>query len=323
LWGTLNWLRPDLYTSYWRWVAQYWQIESTRFSAYNLGPFLPGGEDRLANDLRAIMLRRTKAEVLPELPPKQYGGTYLIPGDDQSPHGVWLDMTPAMAKHYAKFEAEGTVKLPGGWVIANGTLAERTRKLQLASSSGDMDGEEYVPALPSPHFDWLVEKLEELEEDDERRFVVSSHSTSLLVLYSEALEKLGILNFLLTGRTPAGQRQRMAASFQSDEPGARVFLINAKAGGVAITLDKADELIMLDESTIPDDDEQMEDRIHRTSRMHQVIIWKLRALGTIQEEVAWIASAAEDVQKYILDGSRGVEYARQVYQEKSANREEL
>lgn len=313
LWGTLNWLRPDVYTSYWSWVAQYWEIFSTRFSAYNLGPFQIGGEDRLAADLRAIMLRRTKAEVLPELPPKQYAGTYLIPGDDESPHGVWLELPPTMRTRYELFVKDGTVELPGGWVIANGTLAERTRCLQLSQSSGDMDGERYVPALPSPFFDWLVEFLDETLDDGDARVIVSSYSTELLELFTRELEALGIPVHLLTGKTSGTARKSMADDFQSESPSKRVFLLNSKAGGVAITLDAADYLVMLDESTIPDDDEQVEDRAHRTSRMHQLIIYKLRALDTMQEEVAWLASAREDVQKYILDGARGVEYARSVY----------
>jgi SNF2 family DNA or RNA helicase len=317
LWGTLNWLRPDVYTSYWKWVAQYWEIYSTKFSAYNLGDFQPGGEDRLAEDLKPIMLRRTKQEVLPELPPKQYAGTYLLPDDEESPHGVWLSLTPEQEKRYRKFEDEGTVKLPGGWLIANGTLAERTRKLQLAGSLGSLRGEDYKHALPSPKFDWIVEKLDELLDDDnDARVIISSYSTDLLNLYAAELRRLGFPVFLLTGETKGTDRAKMQVDFQSENPSARVFLLNAKAGGVALTLDMADYLIMVDESTVPDDDEQVEDRAHRTSRLHQLVIYKLRMLNTLEEEVAWIAAARESTQKYILDGARGVSYARNVYRQR-------
>jgi Zierdtviridae DNA helicase len=332
LWGTLNWLRPDVYTSYWKWVAQYWEIFATKFSGYNLGEFQIGGEDRLADDLKPIMLRRTKKEVLPELPDKLYAGTYLIPGDNESPHGVWLELTEPQRKRYAKFVAEGTVKLPGGWVIANGVLAERTRQLQLAASMGDMDGEQYVPAMPSPKFEWLVEFLDECGlvdreqrkvsyskaqrpavPDDDRRVIVASYSTALLNLYAAELAKLDVPVHLLTGETRERDRAAMQIDFQSEHPCKRVFLLNSKAGGVALTLDMADDLVMLDESTIPDEDEQVEDRAHRTSRMHQLTIHKLRMLETIEEEVAWIAASRADVQRYIMDGARGIEYARNVY----------
>lgn len=326
LWGTLNWLRPDVYTSYWTWVAQYWDIFPTKFSAYNLGEFSPGGEDRLAADLAGIMLRRTKTEVLTELPPKLYAGTYLIPDDEQSPHGVWLELTEVQRKRLAKFVAEGTVRLPGGkletdeqWIIANGVLAERTRQLQLAGSEGAIVNETYAHKLPSPKFDWLLDKLEELGLDDpehtDARVIVSSHSSDLLRLFSTQLAKRGFANHLLTGDTPSKARSTMAADFQSDHPCKRIFLLNAKAGGVSLTLDMADDLVMLDESTIPDEDEQVEDRAHRTSRMHQLTIYRLRMLDTIEEEVSWVAAAREDVQRYIMDGSRGCEYARKLYAE--------
>lgn len=337
LFGTLNWLRPDLYTSYWRWVEQYWQLYSTRYSSFNIGDFLPGGEDRLAADLRPIMLRRTKAEVLSQLPPKLYAGTFLIPDDEESPVGVWLEMSAVQAKRYQTFTDEGTVKLPGGWLIADGALAERTRRLQIAASEGSMVGERYRHKLPSPKFDWLVEFLHELglageqtkramlyvqqrrgeplasDEGNDARCIVTSYSTDLLNVFARELRALGIPCHLLTGDTPTAERKRMADDFQSAEPTKRVFLLNSKAGGVAITLDMADYLVMLDESTVPDDDEQVEDRAHRTSRIHQLTIYKLRMLGTVEEEVAWISAARENVQKYILDGTRGVDYAKSVY----------
>lgn len=318
LWGTLNWLRPDIYTSYWRWVAQYWDIGSNRFSRYVLGDFLPGGEDRLAADLAPIMLRRTKAEVLPELPPKQYAGTYLIPGDAESPHGIWLTMTPAQRERYERFVKDGTVELPGGWLIANGALAERTRRLQLCASTGSLVAGNYRHALPSPKFDWLVEFLDTLgingtDDESTERVIVSSYSTDLLNTFVDGLAALGIRTWCLTGETSGPDRARMQVDFQSENPSARVFLLNAKAGGTALTLDMADYLVMLDESTIPDDDEQVEDRAHRTSRLHQLTVYKLRILDTIEHEVAWVAAARESVQRYILDGARGVDYARSLY----------
>jgi SNF2 family DNA or RNA helicase len=94
-----------------------------------------------------------------------------------------------------------------------------------------------------------------------------------------------------------------------------VFFLNTAAGGVAVTLDMADHLVLLDETTVPDDQEQVEDRIHRASRMHNVTIYYLRTRGTIEEEVAYIAAARQNVQKYLLDGARGVEYAKQVFME--------
>lgn len=322
LWGTLNWLEPKTYTSYWAWVGRYFELLSNRYSSYVLGDFLPGGEQRLADDMRSISLRRTKGEVLPELPPKQYAGTYLIPGDENSPHAVWLEMDPKQVKLYQQLVAEGAVQFDdGNELIADGILAQRTREKQLAGSCGKMVGGKFTPTLPSPKFDWLVAKLDELgilpdkdgKTEGDAKIVVASQFTSLLNTFAAELTKLGVRLHLLTGETSEKSRQAMVKDFQTDQTCIRLFMLNTKAGGVAVTLDAADDLVLLDETYDPDDQEQVEDRTHRTSRMHNVTIHNLRMLDTIEEEIAWVTAARGDVMKYLLDGSRGVETARALY----------
>lgn len=320
LWGTLNWLRPDKYTSYWKWVERYFTVSGNRYSNFVVdGTFKRGGEERLALDIRSEILRRTKQEVLPELPPKQYAGTYLIPGDDNSPHGVWVGMDPKQERQYQQLLREGAVIFDDGdELIANGVLAQGTRQKQIAGACMTKKG---VPLLPSPKFDWLVEKLTELgimDGEGDGKIVVASHFTQLLNLFAEELTKLGVSLHLLTGETPERKRVAMVQDFQSDQLGTRVFLLNTQAGGVAVTLDAADDLVLLDETYIPDDQEQVEDRIHRTSRMHSVTIHYLRTLDTIEEEIGWITAARENVQKYLLDGVRGVDVARKIYEAKAA-----
>lgn len=320
LWGTLNWLRPDLYTSYWNWVARYFKLTSNGYSDRIVtGEFRPGGEDALANDIRSITLRRTKGEVLSELPAKQYAGTYLISGDPNSPFGVWLEPNEKQQRQLAQLDKEAAIVFDdGGELLANGILAIDTRRKQLASASMVKGGK---PELPSPKYDWLMAKLDELgilDGEGDSKIVVSSQFTALLNLFAERLQRDGVALHLLTGETSESKRVTAVQHFQSEQTETRVFLLNTTAGGVAVTLDAADYLVLLDETFVPDDQEQVEDRIHRTSRLHNVTIFYLRTLGTIQEEIAWVTAAREDVQKYVLDGSRGVEYARSIYEAKAA-----
>ena len=316
LWGTLNWLRPDVYTSYWKWVQTYFQLSSNGYSNYLLDGFQSDGEARLARDMRTIVLRRTKAEVLPELPPKTYAGSWLVPamGEGRNPLlGVWLEPSPKQKKQIAEFAKEGVVldeDSPEVELIANGVLAQYTRARQLAGAVHTINGNTLVPTLDSPKYEWLKDFIEEL---DGQRVVVASQYTSIIDAFAAGLRAEGVATHVLTGKTSDKARTAMIQNFQSDEPTATVFFINTAAGGVAVTLDMADHLVLLDETTIPDDQEQVEDRVHRASRMHNVTIYYLRTLGTIEEEVAYIAAARQDVQKYLLDGARGVEHAKQVY----------
>lgn len=314
LWGTLNWLRPDVYTSYWNWVKRYFSLTSNEFSNYILSGFLPGGEDRLAEDLKSIMLRRTKAEVLPELPAKTYAGTYLDPEDLGSPCGIWLDALPEQAKQIKQLHRDGLLEFDDGELLVDGTLATYTREKQLANAVHALDAKgRLVPTLDSPKYRWL---LDWLAESDGEKVVVASQFTQIIDVFAEGLEDEGYAVCTLTGKTSQADRARMVADFQSRavaDGGPQVFLLNTKAGGVALTLDTADYLVLLDETTVPDDQEQVEDRIHRTSRIHNVTIYYLRTLGTLDEEVAWVAAARQNVQRYLLDGARGVESARALY----------
>lgn len=310
LWGTLHWLRPDVYTSYWNWVKRYFALSSNGFSNYLLNGFLPGGEDRLAADLKPIMLRRTKAEVLSELPPKTYAGTFMDPNDPQSPCGIWLEPSTAQSKQLREFERDGMIDFgDDGEVIANGTLAEYTRRKQLANAVHALEGDRLVPTLDSPKYEWL---LNWLREADGERVVVASQFTQIINTFAAGLRAEGYDVAVLTGQTSQKKRAEMVEAFQNGT-GAQVFMLNTKAGGVALTLDIADYLVILDETTVPDDQEQVEDRIHRTSRIHNVTIYYLRTLGTLDEEVAWIAAARLSVAQYLLDGARGVSTARALY----------
>jgi SNF2 family DNA or RNA helicase len=80
--------------------------------------------------------------------------------------------------------------------------------------------------------------------------------------------------------------------------------MTTKAGGVSITLDRADTVHLLDETWVPDDQEQAEDRIHRASRMHQVTCYYYRTKSTIEEEIADLTAEKADVNEAILDRRR-------------------
>lgn len=309
LWGTLNWLRPDVYTSYWKWVERYFHLDSNGFSNYVLGGWQEDGKERMAADLASIMLRRTKAEVLPELPPKTYGGSLLDPLYEDSPVGIWLEPSETQKRQQAELEENGLLKGDdGAEVLVNGTLANYTRQKQIADGFAVIKGGLY-PTLASPKYKWLVDFLAEL---DGAKVVVASQFTQVVNAWARGLRDLGYSVSVLTGETTQAKRTAMVKQFQETDE-VQVFILNTKAGGVALTLDAADYMVLVDETTIPDDQAQVEDRIHRTSRIHSTFIYYLRTLGTLDEEVAWVSAARADVQRYLLDGSRGVKFARAMF----------
>ncbi|ATN89596.1 DNA helicase [Gordonia phage Bonum] len=340
LWGTLNWLYPDKYHAYWTWAQQWFHVlGDVRANQEGRGPGnveIAGLDETKAKlfyeDIAPIMLRRTKAEVYAELPPKLYAGTPLPyedgTFDDDSPIGHWLTMDAKQEKAYREISEEAETMLDSGILVASTFLAELTRMKQFAICHGDIetfmkDGEEayrFLPQMPSNKFAWLVEFLDSLginkhssmepdEEEAVRKVVVASQFTSILDMYERELAKLGIECLKVTGKVPQAQRKANKDRWQS-VGGPRVFLLNTQAGGVSLTLDAADDLVFLDETWIPDEQEQVEDRIHRVSRVHQVTIHYLRTLGTIEENIAFTTGSRERLTKMLIDGQRGVKFAK-------------
>lgn len=299
LWGTLNWLRPDLYTSYWKWIEQYFETSKDSYST-SIGDIIDPA--KFYKDLSTLMIRRTKSEVTPELPPKVY-------------HNIMLGMVPKQEKAYREMELEAKVMLEDGEVTALGVLAEMTRLKQLASAYGVVAEGGMNSALPSNKLDWILEWLEERREGD-TKVIIASQFTRLINLYAEVLRKEGWECHVLTGETPAMKRAEMQKEFQA-EGGPRVFLLNTQAGGVSLTLDAADDVIIIDKTWNPDDQIQVEDRAHRVSRTdHSVTIWNLISKNTIEESIQATNDKREFSYKSIIDGQRGIDFAKLILDRK-------
>lgn len=320
LWGTLNWLYPEKYTSYWNWIKRHYGIKD---SGSSFGSGIVKGdnildEKRFFSELKPVMVRRTKAEVRESLPPKMYGGTHLDPNDPTTPVAVWLPMSPKQEKQYREIEREALINIGGeDEITVNGVLAEMTRCKQIANSCLKADGlnsngtVKVLPIFPSNKAEWIHDFLVDRIENGTKT-IVASQFTGFLNVLSAELEKKGIKHYLYTGATNEPERKRIRKEFQS-ESGDMVVLLNTKSGGVSLTLDLADDVVIVDQTWIPDDQEQVEDRAHRVSRNHNVVIWNLASLGTIDEDIAVLNTERSEAISSILEKQRGVSYAKKLY----------
>lgn len=334
LWGTLNWLEPTTYSAFNRWAELYWQKGG--YTGHQLGEFNKAREPMLWDSISAIALRRTKAEVAKDMPPKTYVGNPYDPDEPDSPVGVWLEMDGKQAKAYEAMERLSVAELESGRLEALYALEELTRLKQLATSYGDIvqreawltdeDGNRfrgmkdfYVPRLPSNKFNWTVDSLEEwgYPSNPLTKVVIVSFYTGILESFREGLEKHfktkpnRPMCSAITGKTPMKDRRRIIDRF--NEPGnEQVMLLNVKAGGTAITLDTADRMIFLSETRIPDQQLQAEDRIHRVSNPRQCLYYYLRSIGTVDVGTAIVNQDMIRGTHRLLDQRRGVDYMRQV-----------
>lgn len=319
LWSTLNWLDSKKYGGKWRWVMQFWKTGG--YSGYEIGDYLsPEHEANLWDSLKGIVLRRSKGEVAPDLPPKTYVGSPLVPTDPASPVGIWLPMEDKQAKAYKSMLDQTAAELDGGRLEAIGELAIRTRLQQFATSAGRMVGTEFTPALPSNKFDWFVEALQEWGFPDEpcTKVVVASRYTRVLKMFADELLKLKdgrkaapIKSLMLTGEVSGQRRADLIDRFNDANEGPHLMFLQVKTGGVAITIDTADKMVLLDESDV-DTMIQVEDRIHRVSNPRPVEYYYLRSEHSVDVGIAMVNAQRGKDERRLLDERRGVEYLRRV-----------
>lgn len=306
--GTLKFLFPEVYTNHKHWMFTNFVMESRTIR-------LPGGRSKdivVPQQLRAphdwvardqlYLIRRTKSEIQHGRPPKQY-------------INVTLDMAKPQRKAYMEMVKQ---YFSGESKMSPAVVALRSR--QLAISSGwDFDSNEIGSSFSSTKFEWLVEWLEargymnqEAEPDGEpSKVVVASSFVATLKWLKRELASLGVRAEILDGSTSQTERARIQAEFQDHNSDLRVVLLSMNMG-VGIDLDAADDLVFFDVPYSSDDAEQVEDRIDRLSRIHRVTIWWLLSNDSIDLAIAGENTERFHVSRELLDGSRGVEFARQI-----------
>lgn len=319
-WGTLNWLRPAEHPSFWNWAETYYEVQATWGGGREIGRARPEKAEQLSKSLDRVMIRRTAREVAPDLPPKTYVGTPLdgtLEYDPTEPVAVWLPMDGKQAKAYRAMARDSVAAIEGGDLNAIGVLAEYTRLKQFATASGRInEREEFEPALPSNKFEYLVDMLLNMgfPDDPTTKVVVASQFTSVLNLFARELPKRipGIEICMVTGQVTGEKRTQAIAEFNRTDGGPSVMFLNTKAGGVAITIDSADEMVILDRTGVPDNELQLEGRIYRVSNPRKVRYRYLHSLDSIEHQIVSVSGMRGRDSDLVLDGRRGVQAAERV-----------
>jgi SNF2 family DNA or RNA helicase len=293
VWGILNWLRPDVFTSYWRFAKGYFRVEENDAGHPVVLELLPERQDAFFTTLKPYVLRRTKAECVSWLPPKQFVD-------------VWCRMGPAQAKAYTAMLKDGVARLGDDEISVTSILAEFTRLGQFANAVCKVRNGKVVPTAESCKLDALLEKMDEagmFDEDSTEKQIVFSSSRELIELTAQVLADQGLKVDIVSGkRNKRGERRQIKEAFQTGDT--RVLCVVTQAGGVSLTLDAADTAHFLDEPWAPDEAEQAEDRLHRVSRQHQVTIYVYRSRDTIDEYRMSTAADKKEAQAFILDVRR-------------------
>lgn len=294
-WGTLNWLAPDVFTSYHNWAQRHFR--QLPGNGWGMGEYdkKPMDMEKFQNDLRPYMLARDKTTAAPDLPPVQFMGTPPV-GRKDGVLAVRLPLLPQQEKAYREMAADAMARVDNGSITAAGVLAELTRLRQFASAYGEItSSREFKPSLPSNKIEWLLEFLSE-REDSGTKMIIGSEFTQLIELTASVIRKeTGYEVMTLTGDTRQRDRDLLVARFQDMNDPLRVVAVNMKAGGVGITLDAADDVILFDVPWKSDTEKQFIDRAHRVSRVHRVFAWRLLSADTVDEHMADINEEQREI----------------------------
>lgn len=287
----------------WDWLAQNFHMYEQKVSRSHTVKMVGALKDKntwIERD-KEMMIRRTKNEVLQELPPKRYIDVEVtLEGMQYKDYGLLRQeaMKPATNK--------GAAMEP---------MVFATRARQIANCQWDNDWEPRVGGK-SAKLDWLLEWLDTRGYADmslDGKVVIVSQFSKVLHWLKAELDSKKIHSEILDGATK--NRDDIQRRFQED-PELRIVLLSGQMG-VGITLDAADDLIMFDSPYDPDRIEQIEDRIHRASNMHNVTIWNLIAKATIDQIIVGKVSKRYKVTRQMLDGARGVNFEREIMQKLS------
>jgi superfamily II DNA or RNA helicase len=248
----------------------------------------------LRRRVKPFLLRRTKEEVVSELPPKT---EILEPVDmEAGQRAIYESIRLAMhSKVRAAIAARGLAR--SGIVILEALLKLRQaccdpRLLKLTATQKTKAG--------SAKLERLLELLGVLLGEG-RRVLVFSQFTSMLALIEARLQAAAIPYVLLTGDTR--DRETPVQRFQAGE--VPVFLISLKAGGVGLNLTAADTVIHYDPWWNPAAEDQATDRAHRIGQERPVFVHRLVTLGSIEEKMEVLKERKRALVAAVLQAEAG------------------
>jgi superfamily II DNA or RNA helicase len=268
-----------------------------RFKELFRNPIEKLGDRESLHQLRAritpFMLRRTKALVAHELPPK----VETIERVELSGKQADLYETIRLGMEKTVREALTTKGLAKSQItILDALLKLRQvccdpRLLKLAAAQ---------KVKTSAKLEQLMELLPEMVLDG-RRILLFSQFTSMLALIEAELKQRGITWVKLTGQS----QNRDALIEQFTSGAVPIFLISLKAGGVGLNLPQADTVIHYDPWWNPAVETQATDRAHRIGQTHTVFVYKLVAQGTIEERILALQERKAALADSMYSGATG------------------
>ncbi len=238
------------------------------------------GRFSIRSTLAQVLLRRTKIQVLPELPPKLYSDL-IVP------------LSPSQRHAYEQAEREGTFALRNGPISIESVLALLTRLKQICNFdpySGD-----------SAKVNDLRTRLDEVVESGQKALIFTQFSgDSGARRLAAALGEWQPLVF--TGDLAPRERITVLDRFAKDES-ASVLILSLKAGAQGLNLQNASYVFHFDRWWNPAVESQAESRAHRLGQERPVHIYRYISPDTIEERIDAVLQQKAALFDHLIEGT--------------------
>ncbi|MDT9002039.1 DEAD/DEAH box helicase [Paucibacter sp. APW11] len=282
LWSIMNLINPGLLGS----ASQF----NERFAQPIERQQDPAVRARLRRIVAPFLLRRTKAQVLQDLPPRTEIVHLVQPGPQEQ---AFLEALRREAKQSLASQAAA------GGQAGGATLQVLAELMRLRRAACD-------PRLVAPELGLAGAKADEFERvvaelvAGRHKALVFSQFTDFLKLLAARLDAMGLAYQYLDGSTPAAERARRVAAFQRGE--GELFLISLKAGGFGLNLTMADYVLIVDPWWNPAAEDQAMGRAHRMGQQRPVTVYRLVTAGSIEERIIELHRDKRSLADSMLEG---------------------
>ncbi|MFF1830267.1 SNF2-related protein [Paenarthrobacter sp. NPDC058040] len=277
-WALTSIVAPGLFPSPKRFAENYQKPVEKNGDSAQLG--------KLRRRVRPLMMRRTKEQVIKDLPPKQEQVLEVV----LNPRHQKVYQTHLQRERQKILGLIDDVNKNRFTIFQSLTLL---RQLSLDASLVDSS----LAAVRSSKLDVLFEQLEDIISEGHRTLIFSQF-TGFLGKVRERMDAEGIEYCYLDGSTR--NRGDVVSEFKNGT--APVFLISLKAGGFGLNLTEADYVFLLDPWWNPASEAQAVDRTHRIGQARNVMVYRLVAKDTIEEKVMALKAKKSQLFADVMEG---------------------
>lgn len=270
LWNILSILNPDMLVNKRKFIKQYKDKDSAEFHKL-LAPFL---------------LRRTKEEVLNELPEKRE-------------EIVYCDFSANQRKLYESIKVAVKESLHNYSLVNNAVMLKGLLLLrQACCHPALLDKEVNIENIQdSCKFESMKLKVEKIVSNG-KKVVIFSQFVEMLQIIRKWCEVEKYKCFYIDGKTT--RRQEEIDEFEKSKEG--IFLISLKAGGVGLNLTSANYVIIFEPWWNPFAEQQAQDRIFRIGQKQNVTIYKMIASDSIEEKILNLQNSKKEIFYNVMSG---------------------